>query len=81
MRCTNVIEIPGTVVDGKVVVEGDALPEGSAVRVILPLDDEPVELTDEDWTELQEAVAEIERGEYITGEELLADLRRPIPDQ
>lgn len=75
------IEIPGTVVDGKVVVEGDALPEGSAVRVILPLDDEPVELTDEDWTELQEAVAEIERGEYITGEELLADLRRPIPDQ
>jgi len=76
-----VIEIPGTVVDGKVVVEGDALPEGSAVRVILPLDDEPVELTDEDWTELQEAVAEIERGEYITGEELLADLRRPIPDQ
>ena len=75
------IEIPGTVIDGKVVVEGDALPEGSAVRVILPLDDEPVELTDEDWTELQEAVAEIERGEYITGEELLADLRRPIPDQ
>ena len=75
------IEVPGKVIDGKIVVEGDALPEGSNVRVIIPTDGGFDELTDEDWAELQEAVAEIERGDYITGEELLADLRRPIPDQ
>jgi hypothetical protein len=81
MRCIYVIEIPGKVVDGKVVVEGDALPEGSDVRVIIPTDDESDELTDEEWAELQEAVAEIERGDFITGEELLAERRRPIPDR
>jgi hypothetical protein len=75
-----VIEVTGKVVDGKVVVEGDPLPEGSTVTVIYPADDESVELSDEDWAELREAIAEIERGEYITGEELLAELRRPNPD-
>jgi hypothetical protein len=74
------MEVTGKVIDGKVVVEGDPLPEGSTVRVIFPIDDEAVELTDEDWADLKEAIAEIERGEYITGEELLADLRRPIAE-
>ena len=74
------MEVTGKVIDGKVVVEGDPLPEGSTVRVIFPIHDEAVELTDEDWADLKEAIAEIERGEYITGEELLADLRRPIAE-
>ena len=72
------IEVSGKVVDGKIVIEGDAPPEGSTVRVLIPEDDVSDQLSEEDWAELQEAVAEIERGEYITGEELLADLRRPM---
>ena len=35
----------GTVVDGKVVVEGEILPEGSTVTILLREDNEAFELT------------------------------------
>ena len=38
----------GTVVDGKVVVEGEALAEGSTVTVVLRDDEEAFELTSEE---------------------------------
>ena len=66
----------GTVVDGKVVVEGEALAEGSTVTVVLREDDETFELTPEDEAELLESIAAIERGEFISGEQLLERLRR-----
>lgn len=66
----------GTVVDGKVVVEGEDLAEGSTVTVVLREDGETFELTPEDEAELLASIAEIERGEFITGEELLERLRR-----
>lgn len=66
----------GTVIDGKVVVEGEALAEGATVTVVLREDDETFELTAEEEAELLESIAEIERGAFITGEELLERLRR-----
>jgi hypothetical protein len=66
----------GTVIDGKVVVEGEALAEGATVTVVLREEDETFELTAEEEAELIESIAEIERGELITGEELLERLRR-----
>lgn len=66
----------GTVVDGKVVVEGESLAEGSTVTVIVREDDETFELTAEEEAELLASIAEIERGEFITGDELLDRLRR-----
>ena len=66
----------GTVVDGKVVVEGETLAEGSTVTVVLREDDETFELTPEDEAELLESIAAIERGEFISGEQLLERLRR-----
>ena len=66
----------GTVVDGKVVVEGEALAEGSTVTVVLREDDETFELTAEEEAELLASIADIERGEFISGEELLQRLRR-----
>jgi hypothetical protein len=66
----------GTVVDGKVVVEGETLAEGSTVSVLLREDDETIELTFEEEQELLESIAEIERGEFISGEQLLERLRR-----
>ena len=66
----------GTVVDGKVVVEGEALAEGSTVTVVLREDDETFELTAEEEAELLASIAEIERGEFISGEKLLERLRR-----
>jgi len=66
----------GTVVDGKVVVEGEPLAEGAKVTVVLREDDESFDLTPEDEEELLASIAEIERGDYITADELFERLRR-----
>lgn len=66
----------GTVIDGKVVVEGERLAEGTKVTVVLREDGESFELSPEEETELLGSIAEIERGEYITADELLERLRR-----
>jgi hypothetical protein len=66
----------GTVVDGKVVVEGEVLAEGSTVTVVLREDNETFELTSDDEAELLDSIAAIERGEFISGEQLLERLRR-----
>jgi hypothetical protein len=66
----------GVVVDGKVVVEGEALAEGSTVTVVLRDDEETFDLTPEEEEELLESIAQIERGEFVTGEQLLERLRR-----
>ena len=66
----------GTVADGKVVIEGEALAEGSTVTVVLREEDETFELKAEEEAELLASIADIERGELISGEELLQRLRR-----
>ena len=66
----------GTVIDGKVVVEGESLAEGTKVTVVLREDEESFDLTAEEEEELLASIAEIERGEYITADELLERLRR-----
>jgi hypothetical protein len=66
----------GTVVDGKVVVDGAVLAEGTTVTVLLREDQEAFELSPEDENELLESIAEIERGEFISGDQLLERLRR-----
>ena len=66
----------GTVVDGKVVVEGESLAEGETVTVLLREDAETFDLTSEEETEILESITAIERGEFISGEQLLQRLRR-----
>ena len=66
----------GTVIDGKAVVEGESLAEGTKVTVVLREDEEFFDLTPEQEAELRASIAEIERGEYITEDELLERLRR-----
>jgi hypothetical protein len=66
----------GVVVEGKVIVEGEALVEGSTVTVVLRDDEEAFDLTPEEEEELLESIAQIERGEFVTGEQLLERLRR-----
>ncbi len=66
----------GTVVDGKVVVEGETLAEGETVTVLLRESSEAFELTPEEEGEILESITSIERGEFISGEELLERLRR-----
>ena len=66
----------GTVVDGKVVVEGAALAEGTTVTVLLREDRESFDLSADEESELLESLAEIERGDFVSGEQLLERLRR-----
>jgi hypothetical protein len=66
----------GTVVDGKVLVEGEALPEGSTVTIVLREDEETFELTPEEEVELLASIADVESGKFISGDELLERLRR-----
>lgn len=60
----------------QVEIEGMSLTEGSMVAVLARGADEPFELSSEDEDELLAAISEIERGEFVTVEELLRDLPR-----
>ena len=66
----------GTIVDGKVVVEGLSLPEGTAVTVIARGDEAAVRLAAADEAELLDALDEADREEGISAEELFARLSR-----
>ena len=66
----------GTVVGGKVVVEGVPLVEGATVTVLSRAPQEAIALSAQDEDELLAAVAEIERGEFVSAEELLRSLRQ-----
>lgn len=67
----------GTVVNGKIVLEGVALPEGAVVTVVTRGADESFSLSEAQEDELISAMAEIERGEYVS----LNDLPRSLPKQ
>ena len=60
----------GTVVGGKVIVEG------SLVAVLSREPEEPFALSLEDENELLAAMAEIECGEFVLADELLESLRK-----
>jgi hypothetical protein len=66
----------GRVVGGKVVLEGEPLAEGSVVTVVASEDDETFEVSPEDERALLEAIAQADRGQVISWEELREQLRR-----
>ena len=67
----------GRVVGGsKVIVEGEPLTEGSVVTVVAREDDETFEVTPEEERALLEAIAQADRGQVISWEELREQLRR-----
>lgn len=66
----------GTVVDGKVVVEGLSLPEGTAVTVLARGDESVVKLSPQEEADLLAALDEADREEGIPAEEFFARLRR-----
>ena len=66
----------GTIVEGKVVIEGLALPEGTVVTVLTRDYEDSVRLSRPDAAELLEALDEADREEGISAEELFARLQR-----
>lgn len=66
----------GKVVEGKIVVEGVTLEEGSVVTVLAREAEGTFKLTPEEEAELLLSIAEADRGEMISGEEVLESLPR-----
>jgi hypothetical protein len=66
----------GKVVGGKVVVDGVALDEGASVTVLARDDESGFTLSDEEEAELLLSIAEADRGETISAEEVLKKLVR-----
>jgi hypothetical protein len=67
----------GHFLNGHIEVDDAAFPDGTPVNfvVVRNPEDEEFELAPEDEDELEQAIAEIERGECVTAEDLLAELR------
>lgn len=62
------------VVDGKIDVGDTHLEEGARVAVLIS-EGSGFELSEADQDELEQALAEIERGEYVDGRKLLRELK------
>jgi redox-sensitive bicupin YhaK (pirin superfamily) len=67
--------VTGKVVAGQIVIEGEPLEEGATVTVLAPERDETFTLDAQAETALLVAMAEADRGEVVSGEELLRKLR------
>jgi len=68
---------PGTIVGGKVVVEGLSLPEGTVVTVLARGDEIAVRRPPQQEAELLDALDEADREEGISADELFARMSRP----
>ena len=68
--------VTGTVIDGKVVLDGASLPEGASVTVFARETDAPVRLPRHLQSELKQALAEADSEEGISAEELLEQLKQ-----
>lgn len=66
----------GTVVNGKIIVEGEPLAEGMVVTILAREAQETFEVPPELEAELLESIAETDRGDTISADELLQRLRR-----
>jgi hypothetical protein len=65
----------GRVVGGKIVVDGDPLPEGTSVTVLTREGDESFVLDAAAEAELLESIAEADRGDVVPADEVLRALR------
>jgi hypothetical protein len=65
----------GRVVGGKIVVDGDPLPEGTTVTVLTREGDESFVLDAAAEAELLESIAEANRGDVVPADEVLRALR------
>ena len=64
----------GKVVGGQVIVEGQPLPEGSSVMVYLDDEADGFHLDEDSIRELLAAQADIRKGNFVSGEDVLREL-------
>ena len=68
--------VTGTVVGGKVVLDGSSLPDGTPVTVFVPRDEATIRLPPHLQAELESALEEADRLEGISAEQLFAELTK-----
>ncbi len=68
----------GKVVGGKVVLEGEPLAEGSVVTVVARDDEETFDVSPDEERALLQAIAQADRGQVVSWEELREQLRRSV---
>ena len=68
----------GKIRGGQVVVDGDGepLPEGRRVTLVIEEEMEGFHLDEQSQKDLLEAMREIDRGEFVTKEQLLGELKQ-----
>ena len=65
----------GKVVGGKIVVDDTPLTEGASVTVLVRENDETFQVTPEDEAALLRAIADADRNDLVSAEQVLKDLR------
>ena len=68
--------VTGTVVGGRVVLEGASLPEGTVVTVLAKETEDSIRLSPELQAELEQALEEAELEEGISAADLLEKLKK-----
>jgi hypothetical protein len=68
--------VKGTVIGGKVVLDGNSLPDGTEVAVFVAREERAVRLPPHLQRELENALEEADREDGISAEELFAELRK-----
>lgn len=68
--------VTGTVVAGKLIIEGLDLPDGETLVVLTRETENTVHLSAEEEMDLLEAIAEADRGDTISADQLFARLDR-----
>lgn len=76
-RITIMRIIPGTVLDGRIVVEGEALREGEKVTILAREGSETFAVSPEEKRRLLESIAQANRGEFVDSDDLLRELDEP----
>jgi hypothetical protein len=66
--------ITGTVMDGRIVVEGKPFSEGERVTVLGREGNGTFRVSPEEKRQLLQSIAQADRGEFVDGEVLLAEL-------
>jgi hypothetical protein len=68
--------VPGIVIDGRVEVEDFELPEGAKVGVVISArDSQEYVPTPEEAAEIEAGLDELDRGEYVTLDEMKREIR------
>jgi hypothetical protein len=66
--------ITGTVMHGRIVVEGAPFSEGEKVTILGHDGNETFRVSADEKRQLLESIAQADRGEFVDGEELLSEL-------